>query len=85
MGDGQCDGMRVRYEDEDSDEAEDETYEDEVDLGPDDRDADLMDGRWEDRYYSGQVRKRDWNSIYLAVGLVIVMAMVLPVVLAALR
>lgn len=82
--------MRVRYDDEDArqdgdpDEAE-EAYEDDADLGPDERDADLMDGRWEDRYYSGQVRKRDWNSIYLAVGLVVVMAMLLPMILAALR
>ena len=76
--------MRVRYEDDEPGD-EEEVYADEIDLGPDDRDADLMDGRWEDRYYSGQVGKRDWNSIYLAVGLVIVMAMVLPLILAAIR
>ena len=76
--------MRVRYEDEDPEDDEDE-YADEIDLGPDERDADLMDGRWEDRYYSGQVRNRDWNSIYLAIGLVAVMAMVLPLILAATR
>lgn len=76
--------MRVRYEDDDPDDGE-EVCPDEIDLGPDERDADLMDGRWEDRYYSGQVRKRDWNSIYLAVGLVVVIALVLPLVLAATR
>ena len=63
----------------------DEELADDVDLGPDDRDADLMDGRWEDRYYSGQVRQRDWKNIYLAVGLLIVMALVVPLVTAALR
>lgn len=63
----------------------DDGSDDDVDLGPDERDADLMDGRWEDRYYSGQVRQRDWNAIYLAVGLVIVVALMLPLLTAALR
>ncbi len=59
--------------------------EDDRDLGPDDRDRDLMDGSWEQRYYSGQLRTRDWNTIALGIALIVVIALVLPMLLVALR
>lgn len=56
---------------------------DEPDLGPDERDRDLMDGTWEQRYYSGQHRTRDWNTIGLGIAILVVIALVLPIILAA--
>ena len=38
------------------------------DLGPDERDAVLMDGSWEQRYYAGQERQRDWTTVYAALA-----------------
>lgn len=49
--------------------------------GPDERDMDLMDGTWEQRYYSRQGGSRDWNSIGLAIALLVILAMLLPTVL----
>ncbi len=54
---------------------------DEPDLGPDERDLDLMDGTWEQQYYSGQLPRRDWNTIALGVALLIVIALLLPMLL----
>ena len=58
-----------------------EEYDDEEDellLGPDERDRDLLDGTWEQQYYARPQRPpRDWNAI--------VMGMVLPTLLFALR
>jgi hypothetical protein len=53
--------------------------------GPDERDMDLMDGSWEQRYYSGQHRGRDWNSIGIGVALLLIIGMVLPGILVILR
>ncbi len=53
---------------------------DEPDLGPDERDLDLLDGTWEEDYYAGRVRSRDWRSITIAISLLVVVAMVLSVV-----
>ncbi|MGH8432838.1 MAG: hypothetical protein ACREUF_20815 [Solimonas sp.] len=50
---------------------------DKPDLGPDERDQDLLDGSWEDDYYAGRLRTRDWRSITVALSLLIVVAMVL--------
>jgi hypothetical protein len=50
---------------------------DEPDLGPDERDLDLLDGTWEEDYYAGRVRTRDWANITVAISLLIVVAMVL--------
>jgi len=58
---------------------------DDRDLGPDERDRDLMDGTWEQQYYSGQLRTRDWNTIALGVAILVVLALVLPMVLVVLR
>lgn len=48
--------------------------------GPDDRDADLLDGSWEARYYAGQVRSRDWRAIGIGLSLLLLGAIVLPLV-----
>jgi hypothetical protein len=54
--------------------------EDGPDLGPDDRDRDLMDGSWEERYYSGARRHRDWRSIGVGLAVLVLLAMMLPVI-----
>ncbi len=51
------------------------------DLGPDERDLDLLDGTWEQRYYRGQTRQRDWTSINIGLSLVILMAIIIPAIL----
>ncbi len=58
---------------------------DELDLGPDERDLDLMDGTWEQQYYSGQLRQRDWQTILLGLALLALLAMILPLVMVFLR
>lgn len=63
----------------DDEELVDDIFDDEdYAPGPDERDRDLIDGTWEQRYYSGQHRERNWGAIGLAMGIVLVMAMVLP-------
>ena len=47
-------------------------------LGPDERDMDLMDGSWEQEYYSNDRRTRNWGAITVALGLLVVMGMLLP-------
>lgn len=54
---------------------------DEENLGPDERDRDLMDGSWESEYYAGRQKSRDWNAIIVGVGLIVVIALVLPMLL----
>ncbi len=75
---------REDYDDEDviplgDDEDDDEDYG--PDLGPDERDMDLMDGTWEQRYYAGQQKTRDWGSVLVGVALLALLAMVLPMLL----
>ncbi len=55
------------------------------DLGPDERDRDLLDGSWEAEYYSGRQKVRNWNAAMTGVALLVVAAMVIPTVLAILR
>lgn len=55
------------------------------DLGPDERDMDLMDGSWEERYYAGRIRGRDWQSITVALALIALIAMGLPLLLVLFR
>ena len=82
-------GLRVRDDDDEQDEALEGEWLDESDheafidrqLGPDERDADLLDGTWEQRYYSGRSRPRDWSAVQLGVALLIVMAFLLPMLL----
>lgn len=50
-------------------------------LGPDERDMDLMDGSWEQRYYSGKEGRRDWNTIGVGIGLVVLVSLVVPMFL----
>lgn len=67
---------------EDEDELDDE-YEDAP--GPDERDMDLMDGTWEQKYYGDRSGGRDWNTIGLAIAILVILAMVLPGVLVVLN
>ena len=48
------------------------------DLGPDERDRDLLDGSWEDSYYKGDVKQRDWHAIYVGIAIVVLAAILLP-------
>lgn len=43
---------------------------------------DLIDGSWEGDYYAGRKKRRDWQGVGLAIGLLIVIALLLPGVLA---
>ena len=54
-------------------------------LGPDERDRDLMDGSWEQRYYQGRRRKRDWTAIMTGLGLLVLLGMLLPAILVFFR
>ena len=54
---------------------------DEPDLGPDERDLDLMDGSWEREYYSGRMKTRNWNAIGAGIGILILTAILVPIVL----
>lgn len=73
------------YDEEEYDELEDDEYFDEYDdgpnLGPDELDQDLLDGSWEQAYYAGQERPRDWNSIVVGLSLLALAGMVIPLIL----
>ena len=58
-----------------------EPEDDGPDLGPDERDRDLMDGSWEQRYYSGRVRSLDWNAIIVGVSILVLAGLLVPLVL----
>ncbi len=51
------------------------------DLGPDERDMDLLDGTWEQRYYAGHERTRDWNTIGVAIALIVLASLIVPMFL----
>ncbi len=55
------------------------------DLGPDERDLDLMDGSWEHDYYSGRMKTRDWNAVLIGFAILVVAAMVVPMLLVLTR
>jgi len=80
-------GTRQDFDDELDDEENDDDdvisldFDDGPDLGPDERDRDLMDGTWEQEHYSGQRKSRDWNAIGLGIALLVIIAMLLPMVL----
>jgi hypothetical protein len=61
-------------------EGEDD-WDDGPDLGPDERDRDLMDGTWEQRYYAGRTRTRDWRAVTIGLSLLVLMAIVVPSIL----
>lgn len=67
--------------DEDEEWDDDEVYA----PGPDARDRDLMDGTWEERYYTGRERHFDWNSVIIALGLIALIALVVPGLLVVFR
>lgn len=54
-------------------------------LGPDEHDRDLMDGSWEQQYYRGRTRKRDWTAIMTGLGLLVLLGMLLPAILVFFR
>jgi hypothetical protein len=72
--------VRIRDEEEEPYEEYDD-FDDGPDLGPDERDLDLMDGTWEQEYYSGRAQTRDWNAITAGVALLVLIALVLPMLL----
>lgn len=80
--------MRVR-DAEDEEDWTDEVFDDDADLGPDlgpdERDSDLLDGSWEMRYYAGRVAQRDWTNVYIGIGILIVVSLVLPGILVLTR
>lgn len=51
------------------------------DLGPDERDLDLMDGSWEQEYYAGRLKTRNWNAIGAGVAIVVLAAILVPIFL----
>lgn len=78
--------IRIRDDEEFDDELEDEPYDRdgghaEKNLGPDERDLDLMDGSWEQEFYSGRAKSRDWGAITAGVALLVLIALVLPMFL----
>lgn len=54
-------------------------------LGPDEHDADLMDGSWEAKYYARRNRSHDWTAIMTGLGLLVLLGMLLPVILVFFR
>ncbi len=56
-----------------------------ADLGPDERDRDLMDGTWEERYYSGRMRQRDWQGVYVGLALLALLGLVIPALVVVFR
>ena len=48
--------------------------------GPDARDLDLLDGSWEQQYYSGRVRSFDWNSLLVAFALLALAGLIVPLI-----
>ena len=51
------------------------------DLGPDERDLDLLDGSWEQEYYSGRMKSRDWNAVLIGVAILVIASLVVPALL----
>ncbi len=54
-------------------------------LGPDERDRDLLDGSWEERYYAGRERPRDWSAVGVGLTLLLLIGLLLPALLVVLR
>jgi hypothetical protein len=57
----------------------------EPNLGPDERDLDLLDGSWEKKYYGGRLRTRDWRSIGIGLSLLALLGLTIPIVLTVFR
>ncbi len=71
--------------DDEWDDDDDDDGGDDFAPGPDERDRDLLDGSWEQRYYAGRARRRDWSAVGVGVTLLVLLALVLPILLVALR
>lgn len=71
-------GRRTQLDDE-PDEDDDDDFG--VALGPDERDADLLDGSWEQRYYAGRTRQRDWQGITVGLSLLVLLGLLVPTIL----
>jgi hypothetical protein len=73
----------MQYADDDDDTialgVDQEGFDDDADLGPDERDMDLMDGSWEAGYYGGQHRTRDWHAVYVGLALLALLGITIPV------
>jgi hypothetical protein len=77
---------------DDDDDAQDGDFDDDLgdiddpeNLGPDERDRDLMDGTWEQKYYAGETRSRDWNAVYVGIALLFLIAIIVPAILVVSR
>jgi hypothetical protein len=57
----------------------------EPDLGPDERDRDLLDGTWEQDYYGGHTRTRDWRTIGIGIALLALLGLTVPMVAVLIR
>jgi hypothetical protein len=69
---------------DDEDDLDEEWDEDDVYApGPDARDRDLMDGSWEERYYTGRARHFDWTNVLIALALLALIGLVVPGLLVA--
>jgi len=79
-------GQKPGYE-EDEEEDDDpiplDAFDDGPNLGPDERDRDLMDGTWERDYYGGKLRSVNWNAIVVAVSLLVLAGLIVPLVYGA--
>lgn len=64
---------------------DDAGFDDEPNLGPDEHDRDLMDGSWEERYYAGRIRSRDWQGVMVGLGLLALLGILIPVFLVIFR
>lgn len=62
-----------------------DAWDDGPDLGPDDRDMDLMDGSWEERYYQGRIRTRDWQSVGVGLSLLVLLGLLIPAIMVFFR
>ena len=62
---------------------EEEPYEDLTNdaPGPDERDRDLMDGSWEQEYYSGRIKTRNWNAIGVGIAILVLAGLIVPMIL----
>ena len=63
----------------------DESWAEPRDLGPDERDRDLLDGSWEQEYYSGRIRSIDWHNVTIGIGLLALLGITLPAILVFFR
>ncbi len=53
--------------------------------GPDERDRDLMDGTWEQEYYAGRVKTRNWNAIGAGIAILVLAGLIVPMIVAAMN